>query len=227
MKINIISLIILLLNVKIITPLKTLWFNTYKIEKIDYIVYGYKLRYVIDILRNRMELNNFTFVENKKIRKNLLKLKFTHKFKKSNATIFLKKISDHKVQIKCEIQQGDKNVSFNENFLQSKKDNTGFDIYDIPRPHKGIRLISLVTSDKKNEFSNIIYKSKLPMKKLAKYYFLQMKKYNWHPIFEEKFFKTQKGFWMIFKKQNKTCLISIFYLKEVNSNLISIYYGYK
>ena len=54
-----------------------------------------------------------------------------------------------------------------------------------------------------------------------------MKKIAWKPSYNNDFFYNDMGFWMTFNKQDKTCLVSIIYMQELKSNVVSIYYGYK
>ena len=77
-----------------------------------------------------------------------------------------------------------------------------------------------------NDICNIIYRSDMSKKKLARYYMLKMKR-SWKSSYNKEFFHNDMGYWMTFKKNNKQCLVSIIYSEDIQSNIVSIYYGYK
>jgi len=119
------------------------------------------------------------------------------------------------------------NISQPSFLMNNKKDNPGFDLNDIPRPLKSIRIASLLQSPYENPSYNIIYKSNLSKKQLVRFYRTNMKKHLWRASYDKNFFYNRKGYWMIFKKKDKQCLISILYMEELKSNIISIYYTHE
>ena len=120
-----------------------------------------------------------------------------------------------------------KMLNYSKNFnFHPKKDNPGFDVKDIPRPPKSIRITSYINTDfHKWKYYNIIYKSFLSKNDLSKFYMNKMKHFKWKASYSERFFFSEGVYWMTFKKKDRNCLISIMYSDDFKSNIVSIYCG--
>ncbi len=224
-------------NFTMLNPVNITYLNSVKSKSFRYIVHNNKIENVKKYYKNKLRRSGYLIEEEEKINKNNIKLDYM-KFSGFGHIITIQLSEKKKNDIDILIIVTDDDMIFDEEKfkLNNKKDNPGFDLKDIPRPAGSIRVISLLNSNEdgkenkvlqKENTCNIIYKSKLSKKRLAGFYMKNMKKNKWVPSYNENFFHNEMGYWMTFNKDNKSCLVSILYMKEFKSNVISVYYGYK
>ena len=222
-------------NITILDPLNITYFNSVEYESFQYIVHNSSINNIKNHYKRKFSRIGYKIEQEDQI--SIKSIKIDHmKFSGQGRIITVMLSIKDKNDVIVHLINSDEALrtdvkSFK---LNSRKDNPGFDLKDIPRPAKSIRIISLANSGKSkidafpgNDVCNLIYRSKSSKPNLAAFYLTEMKKYKWVPSYDKNFFHNDMGYWMTYNKGKKTCLISILYSKEFKSNVVSVYYGYK